>query len=132
MDADFIFTDSLLGIMCAVTGRSQEGIAILERTADQTGRSPFYVGLLGFALGLAGRRAEAERTLEELAARQADGYVPPLSNAFVYSGLGEPDRAFEWLDKAIEDGSWILPHAPALRRLRPDPRFRQAMKRLGL
>jgi hypothetical protein len=46
--------------------------------------------------------------------------------ALVYSGLGEQDQAFAWLEKAYEEHSGALPYLkvnPSWDPLRSDPRF---------
>lgn len=54
--------------------------------------------------------------------------------ALAYANLGEPDRAFEYYDKAIEDrsiiASWL--RDPMLDGIRSDPRFDELYGRLGL
>jgi len=57
--------------------------------------------------------------------------------AFVmmHAGLGEVDRAFEWLDQAVEDRrGWLayLKVEPLLDPLRGDPRFARLMERMRL
>jgi len=70
--------------------------------------------------------------LEELSKRR---YVPPYNIALIYTGLGENDRAFEWLQKAYEERSsrlvW-LKVVPEVDSLRADPRFQDLLRRVGL
>ena len=50
-------------------------------------------------------------------------------------GLGEVDKAFEWLEKAYveRDGNLIFISAPAPFDLfSPDPRYKQLLKKMGL
>ena len=55
--------------------------------------------------------------------------------AFTYASLGNKDRAFAWLDKAIEQRNWMIIY---LKRdnvwdpLRSDPRFKDLLRRMGL
>ncbi len=53
--------------------------------------------------------------------------------ALVYAGLDEKDQAFAWLDKAYKErfNPSILMR-PAFDVLRPDPRFQDLLRRLGL
>jgi hypothetical protein len=57
---------------------------------------------LGRALAILGERDEAERILEELAARSEERYVSPLDFSHVYAGLGEYDTVYDFADKAAE------------------------------
>jgi hypothetical protein len=50
-------------------------------------------------------------------------------------GLGEKDRAFEWLEKAYEERSDLLVYLkvePRLDSLRGDPRFADLLRRMRL
>jgi hypothetical protein len=53
----------------------------------------------------------------------------------IYSGLGEKDAAFEWLQKAYVDRSMLLTFinvSPVFDNLRSDPRFADLLQRLNL
>ena len=63
----------------------------------------WYQGLLGYAYAISGDRPKAEqilRELEEMAKRQ---YVSSTAFAVIYLGLGEKEKALDWLDKAYEN-----------------------------
>ncbi|MGH9755415.1 MAG: TPR end-of-group domain-containing protein, partial [Blastocatellia bacterium] len=54
--------------------------------------------------------------------------------AAIYTGLGENDQAFEWLEHAYLDRSgWMiyLKVEPMLDSLRSDPRFIDLLRRVG-
>ena len=62
-------------------------------------------------------------------------YVAALYIAVVWTGLGDRDRAFQWLDQAYdEDCEYLvyLPTEPIADPLRADPRFSQLLQKLGL
>jgi len=52
----------------------------------------------------------------------------------VYVGLGEAERAFEWLERAYQEHDWIgtLKVAPVWDPLRSDPRFQTLLQKVGL
>ena len=55
--------------------------------------------------------------------------------ALVYVGLDDADRAFEWLEKAVDARSWEAPMMkanPVFDKLRTDPRFPALLRRIGL
>jgi hypothetical protein len=54
--------------------------------------------------------------------------------AIVYSGLGETDRAFEWLNKAYADRDprLVMNRLRDLESLRSDPRFAELKRKVGL
>jgi Tfp pilus assembly protein PilF len=87
---------------------------------------------LGFAYGMAGRRAEAQAILEKLQALSQRRYVSGLYFAIVYAGLKENDRAIEYLNKAFESrhpGLVLIRIEPIFDGLRSDERFKQLVNR---
>ena len=90
---------------------------------------------LGHAYAVSGNAADARQILEQLTALSGRRYVPSTSVALIYAGLGDYDRAFEWLDKAVAERSeWLiyLKVDPRLDPLRSDSRFPQLERRVGL
>jgi tetratricopeptide (TPR) repeat protein len=107
-------------------GRINEAIPILEGLFG--GRpTKANAGVLGYAYAVAGRREEAEK----VAALQPQ----PLEQAEIFVALGDKDRAFEALERAIPLGpvriGRNLTH-PELAPLRGDPRLKALRKRVGL
>ena len=61
----------------------------------------------------------------------------PARQFYIYAGLGDKDRAFEALDRAVtinprswRVATWMI--RPEMKILRGDPRFQAIRKRLGL
>jgi serine/threonine-protein kinase len=87
---------------------------------------------LAFMLARAGQTAEAHEIRDRILARQRR-----TTNAYelvtVYAGLREYDKAFEFLDRAIDDRSLTYSiMEPAFEELRRDPRFNRVRQRLGI
>jgi hypothetical protein len=83
----------------------------------------------------AGRRSEALATLDQLRQLAEPRATAPIRTAFAHIGLGDKDRAFEWLLKAFEAHDWqmvMLKVEPAFDPLRSDPRFAALVERVGL
>ena len=114
-------------------GRFNEGVGLATRAATLSGRAPFFLGLLGWALGSAGRSGEARSALEELRAQPeaSRSYVP---EAWVLATLGEMDAAFARLERAEAEYQAFLYFTglPAFDPLRADPRFAAMLERLRL
>jgi TolB-like protein/Tfp pilus assembly protein PilF len=90
---------------------------------------------LGHSYAVSGNARDARRIIEELAALARQRYVPSMGSALIYSGLGDRDRAFQWLDNAFRERSeWLiyLNVDPRFDPLRADPRFRELQGRVGL
>jgi hypothetical protein len=85
-------------------------------------------------LGLAGRTDEAQQVLRELQDAAAKEKVDPVAFAYVYLGLGDHERATDWLGKAYEEHSteMIYLRTPTWDNLRSDPRFVALMHDVGL
>lgn len=61
--------------------------------------------------------------------------MSPYYLAIVYAGLGDKDKAFDWLEKEIADRSLSISLLRVEQRfdsLRADPRFQDLLKRTGL
>jgi hypothetical protein len=60
-------------------------------------------------------------------------FVSQTSIAMAYAGLGEKDKAFEWLNKALESRDeqiiWIYKH-PMFATLRDDARYKELLLHL--
>jgi adenylate cyclase len=89
---------------------------------------------LGDVYARVGRRAEAVRILDRFRQRSAHRYVPAIALFGIYWGLGDKDRAFEWLNKAYQDRSAYMAslNSPIYDEFRSDPRFRAMVKKVGL
>ena len=51
-------------------------------------------------LGLTDRFNDAQTLLAELQEQAQKTHVPAIAFAFIYQGLGEKDKGFDWLEKA--------------------------------
>ena len=119
----------------AIAGRFKESVEMWERCLTGYGR-PDFANVLRQAEATGGPRFALEewmRAVEEYSSHYDD--LPVGMAAFTYSSLGNKDRAFVWLDKAVEQRNWCVPF---LRRdnvwnpLRTDPRFKSLLRRVGL
>lgn len=134
LDPNDPLSRGILAMVYGAKGNHAEAIAELEKVKQQLPTS-MVVGGLGMEYALAGRRADALRALAELKQMAREQYVSPFDVALVYTGLGDKEQAFAWLEKAREDQSewmgWINADA-RLDPLRTDPRFAELLRRVGL
>ena len=83
----------------------------------------------------AGHVGAARRLADVLATRFGKaGGLGAFGPAILYIQAGDRDRAFEWLERATREHNPNMPYlrAPELDFLRPDPRFTDLMRRVGL
>jgi tetratricopeptide (TPR) repeat protein len=84
-----------------------EAIAALQQAARLLPES-VVSGALGYAYAAAGRRGEAEDYVRRLDALSATQYLEPYNRAAIHAGLGDTERALEWLQRAYDDRSiWL-------------------------
>lgn len=121
------------GMANVALGQVDEGIARIERSVEVTRRAPHFVGVLGWALAVAGRVDDATAVLRELRAR------PPAAPTVVAEGwllgaLGDTDAAFDVFSRAADEQHAMLYYIglPAFDALRDDPRFSALLVRLDL
>ena len=115
-------------------GEAAEALRVLERSAALSGRNPAVLGVLVRAYVRAGRSTEALRVLNELTRRREAGYIPAAAFVNAYLGLGDYERALEWLDRAFDERSNILLSLkahPFFDPLRNDPRYAALHRRMN-
>jgi pentatricopeptide repeat protein len=100
-----------------------------------SGGSPLMRAALAHSYGKAGRPKEALQILEDLTKLAKHKYVAPHFFAGIHIGLGENDRALEYLEKSYEEHShWLiyLHIDPSVDGLRDNLRFQDLLRRVGL
>ena len=135
MDPNAMDAHRVLGLSFVQKGMHREAIAKFNEARRLFGNHPQMVGLLGYSYGIAGRESEARGVLDELNGLSKQRYVSPISRAAIHIGLGETDRAFEWLEKAYVERVWvlgILKVEPVFDPLHSDPRFTDLLQRMNL
>ena len=112
----------------------REAITELEEANQEMRSSPASAAGLAYAYAISGKTAEAQKILLQLLDDSAHGPFPAKPIAEIYVGLGENDRAFEWLEKAIDgqDVNLSLKTDPIYDPLRSDPRFVRLLHRARL
>ncbi|MGH9902924.1 MAG: tetratricopeptide repeat protein, partial [Pyrinomonadaceae bacterium] len=135
MDPDFAPARIKLGWAYHHRGLHRESVAEFEKVMKLIGDGAGMRGAAAYVRAAAGDREAARKTLGELVELSEREYVSPYLIATLYAGLGDHDRAFEWLDKALADrSSWMVyvKVEPTLDGLRTDPRFADLLRRTGL
>jgi len=124
-----------LGWAYFLAGRQEEGLAELEHSVTTAPNTMMWLAQLGEAHGLAGNEARAREILADLEGRSHHTYVSPYYFSYVHTGLGDFERALDYLEEAVAlragpiysiKGSFLL--AP----LRGHPRFEALLRTMGL
>jgi TolB-like protein/DNA-binding winged helix-turn-helix (wHTH) protein/Tfp pilus assembly protein PilF len=124
-----------LGVGYEGTGKRLEAIPEYQKAVVMSQGDQDPAASLAHAYAMIGRKAEAEKILHDFERKSKSSYVSPYMIATIYAGLGEKDRAFEFLEKAYQERCWDIAWAlkPDLRidNLRSDPRFQALLQRVG-
>jgi TolB-like protein/Tfp pilus assembly protein PilF len=122
-----------LGLSYEQRGMGSEALASLQE-ATRLSKSRNVLASLAHAQALFGQPARAREVLTKLEEESRKSYVPSYYFALIYTGLGEKDRAFEWLERAYRERSTVLAYLrldPRLAPLRSDPRYSDLVRRIG-
>jgi serine/threonine-protein kinase len=135
LDPNYPVTYWILGLLYRITGRYDLAIGAGEKGVSLSGGSPLMRAALAHTYGKAGRADDARRLLDELTELANCKYVAPHFFAGIHIGLGDYDRAIEYLEKSYEEHShWLiyLHIDPTMDELRGDTRFQDLSRRVGL
>jgi tetratricopeptide (TPR) repeat protein len=135
MDPNYAWAHANLGRAYVQKGMYQEAVAELQKaTALNPQLRGKFEAALAYAYAVSGKKAEAKKMLGELNERAKQSHIEPVNFAIIYIGLGDKDRAFEWLEMAYKDrpGPPLLAIDLMLDSLRSDPRFADLARRKGL
>jgi serine/threonine protein kinase len=135
MDPNNAWAQVILGWAYEQKSMIKEAIVEFQNALSHWKDGPLPLAALGHAYGISGQKKEAQGILDKLLEKSKRTYVPGYDIAAVSIGLGEKDRAFEWLSKALEERSGFLVYIKCDRRfdgLRSDPRYEALLKRIGL
>jgi eukaryotic-like serine/threonine-protein kinase len=134
-DPHLAVAHATLGWTHFLMGRQDQGIAALQRAVSLSPESTLYLAQLGQACAMAGRTEQARELLRQLEALSEQRYVSPYHLAYVYTGLGEHERAMDWLERAYEaraGGVFGVKGSFLFTPLRGHPRFQALLRKMNL
>ena len=135
LDPSSAWARTFLGRAYLSKGMQQRAIEELETARRDEPDDVFVLGLLGYGYAVTGRRADAFKVLQSFDEMEKRRYVSRAARIYVYAGLGDKDKAFEWLEKAYQERSdalaWFRKEPESL-SLRSDPRFAALMRKIGV
>ena len=126
---------STLGWSYFLNGNQSAGIAELERAVACSPGNTLWLGQLGQAYAMAGDEAKARAILEQLESYAREKFVSPYHFAYVYTGLGDSDRALDYLEKAViarTGPTYAMKSSFLFTSLHNHPRFRALLREMKL
>ena len=134
LDHNFAFGLAFQGLAYAEQGRFQEAVSHLQKAA-QLDNSSTILALGAHVHAVAGQKSEARRLIQEVQEGTKRRYFCPYEIATAYVSLGDPDTAYKWVQKGLEDRAdcmaW-LGVEPWIERFRSDPRYGSLLRAVGL
>ncbi len=135
MDPDFAVAQGLLALTLSLQGKHEDALTQIRQIKNIAG-NPMHLAWLGYIYGAAGRKGEAENTLQELEALAQKTYVSPTWPLLLAIGLGDKEYAFAQLERVVHEhsigGAIPLRVNPLFDPLRSDPRYAEFLRRASL
>ena len=123
-----------LGWAYVYSGAYDKGIEAVR--ASQSGDVPTELSPdLAQINAMTGKRNQARQTLTQLLELSKKYPISPSLIALIYVSLDEREQALAWLEKAFQLHSSVMTWLkvdPRFDRIRPEPKFQDLMRRVGL
>jgi serine/threonine-protein kinase len=133
LEPDYYSLHRMFGVLYVEAGLYEEAIGAVQRAIELNPEDPDLLVDLGCAYARSGKREKANVILEQAKQRGADaGWIAAL-----YTALGDLDRAFEWLERGLQESEsrqslFYLKVFPWYDPLGSDPRFENLLLRMDL
>src|SRR5216117_2452570 len=135
LDPHYSMGHGTLGWAYLKKGMYAKGLAELERAIALAPGNTLFLAQLGQAYALVGQGERARDVLRQLQGLSQRRYVSPYHMAYVYTGLGELDRAMDSLERAYEEragGVYGIKGSFLFTTLRSHPRFAALLRKMNL
>ena len=135
LDPYYPVTYWILELLYRITGRHDLAVSAGEKAVRLSGGSPLMRAALAQTYGMSGETNQARQALDDLTQLARRKYVAPHFFAGIHVGLGDFDRAMEYLEKSHDERShWLiyLHIDPSMDALRDNYRFQDLLKRVDL
>ncbi len=135
MDPTFVHARGFLAMAYLKKGMYEDAIREIEkaRVLSENSVPPQIVSYRGYIYAVTGKQAEAKKILKELTDLRKQRHVSAPHIAMIYTGLGEADDAFTWLETAYQERelSFGRLNDPGFDGLRSDSRFADLARRIS-
>ncbi len=125
------------GVYFAKLGKKDEALYDMSKALSIATEAVEVKCLFGYVHAVLGRLDEALEILAEVKSLEHSKkeYVSPFYLAVLYAGLGDNEECINYVRKSIEDKSAeieSLIHDSMFERVRPDPRLREMLEKIGV
>jgi Tfp pilus assembly protein PilF len=135
LDPDYYLGHNFLATGYIEKKMFPEAAAEARKAIDVSPTATYPMSLLAYALAKEGKTAEARAVVEDLVRVSNQRYVPGSSIANAFNGLGDREKALDWLERGFQEHDVrliFLKVDPKWNNLRSEPRFQDLMRRVGL
>ncbi len=135
LEPHFPYGHSTLGWAYMKKERFDEGLAELQEAVSLSPDNTIFLAQLGQGYALAGRIEDTRDVLRQLEELSLKRYVAPYHMAYVYTGLGEDDKALDALERAYEEragGIYGIKGSFLFTTLKSHPRFKALLRKMNL
>jgi len=136
MDPSQYYPHWLLGGTYLGKSMMKEAIEEFKKAFELAGENPLIVWALSTNYYRIGARQEADKLFASLQEKAKHEFVPSYLFFVVYKARGELDQAFNWLEKACEDSTYLLAYAiiwpDDIYHVPYDQRSTELLKKVGL
>lgn len=133
LDPGLVWAYWNMGMAYEGLGELEKAAAAYKKGADVPGPVGGREVLLILAHANLGNRTEARRLAQLLENRAARGEISQTWTAWSYAALGDREKAFLWMNRALEAREGLLSgmiRTPVVKELRGDPRYTELLGRL--
>lgn len=123
-----------LGNSLTEAGEYDEAVKLLRLSAESWKAAGLPRYMLAFARAGQGDKESINKIIAKLTELESSSHVKPYFLAMAFLAGGEHDRAFEYFEKALNEGNeWMVWFGvdPKLDQIRSDPRYRSILERTG-
>lgn len=131
LDPNFWLAQLVISRVYEQKGMHSDAAAAAEKAWQLSKVNTESLACQAYSLARDGRKREAESILAQLTDLSSSRYVPPYSFAIVYKGLGENEKALDYLEKGIAEKDVrmvFLKVDPKWDDVRSEPRFIELMR----
>jgi adenylate cyclase len=130
----FARAHAALALVEATAGRAQEALSQVDIMLHES-HEAYFQAIAAMVYALTGKKEKANEVLDGLLSNRFGGYASPVFVSQVYYLLGDANKGYEWLHKAVQQRSTGLPMGwrwPIWRAAEADVRYITLTRDIGL